>query len=131
MNGTIPRENYRCFEGIQSLAIETAPYIYYVENHPMYVDKMDAIIECVEMNTIEIYTSAIALTELLIKPIQTQNQLLIDAYRELLTDKDYIHLISITPVVAEKAAFLRATYGLRTPDAFHIVSAIISHCDVF
>ena len=32
---------------------------------------------------------------------------------------------------AEMAAQLRATYGLRTPDALHLGSAITSGCQVF
>ena len=31
--------------GVQRLYIETAPLIYYVEENPTYVAKMDAIIE--------------------------------------------------------------------------------------
>lgn len=54
---------------VRRLGIETAPYIYYVENHPVYADKMDVIFQTVELNGIEIHTSAITLTEVLIKPI--------------------------------------------------------------
>ena len=114
--------------GIQRLAVETAPYIYYVENHPIYADKVDAIIQVVEIMTIEISTSVIALTETLMKPIQTGDQSLIKAYRELFTETDYVRLIPVTFEIADKAAQLRAQYNLRTPDALHIASAIESGC---
>jgi len=35
-------------EGIQRLYTEAAPLIYYVEEHPKYVAKMDAIIKAIE-----------------------------------------------------------------------------------
>lgn len=73
----------------------------------------------------------ITLTETLMKPIQVGDQFLIDAYNELLTETDYVRLISITPVIAEKAAHLRARYNLRTPDALHLATAIEAGCDAF
>ncbi len=95
-------------KGIRRLGVETAPYIYYVENHPVYADKVDAIFQIVESMTIEIKTSVITLSETLMKPIQSGDQLLTDSYRKLLTETNAISLISITPELAEKAAYLRA-----------------------
>lgn len=118
-------------KGVQRLGVETAPYIYYVENHPTYADKVDAIFQIVESRAIEIKTSVITLTETLMKPIQAGDQPLIDAYRELLTETTYVQLISVTPDIAENAAHLRARYNLRTPDALHIAAAIDSRCDAF
>jgi predicted nucleic acid-binding protein len=118
-------------KGVQRLGVETAPYIYYVENHPIYADKMDAVFQIVEVMMIEIKTSVITLTETLMKPIQTDDQPLIAAYRELLTQTDHVALISVTPDLAEKAAFLRARYNLRTPDALHLAATIESGCDAF
>jgi predicted nucleic acid-binding protein len=118
-------------KGIQLLGVETAPYIYYVENHPTYADKVDAIFQVVEAQAIEIKTSVITLTETLMKPIQAGDQPLIDTYRELLTETDYVEMVSVTPELAENAAHLRARYHLRTPDALHIAAAIESGCDAF
>lgn len=118
-------------DGIQRLRVETAPYIYYVENHPIYAEKVDAILQFVEAMAIEIRTSVITLTETLMKPIQVSDQSLIDTYHELLTETDYIQLISVTPDLAAKAAHLRARYNLRTPDALHVASAIESGCNAF
>lgn len=116
-------------KGVNKLAIETAPYIYYVENHPLYADKMDAIFAIIEAQTIEMTASVITLTEVLKKPIQVNDQPLIDAYSELLTQNT--HLIPTTVVIARLAADLRARYNLRTPDALHIATAINASCDAF
>lgn len=113
---------------VRRLGIETAPYIYYVENHPVYADKMDVIFQTVELNGIEIHTSAITLTEVLVKPIQAHDHPLIASYREMLMATDYIHLNTVTVELAEHAAHLRARYNLRTPDALHIASAVLAGC---
>jgi predicted nucleic acid-binding protein len=116
---------------IQRLGVETAPYIYYVENHPIYADKMDAIFEIIQAEIIAITSSVITLTETLTKPIQVGDQTLIEIYKELLTESGYVQLISVTPRQAETAAYLRIRYNLRTPDALHVASAIESDCDAF
>lgn len=116
---------------VKRLSVETAPYIYYVENHPAYADKMDAIFQIIEATQAEIITSVITLTETMMKPIQANDLPIIAAYRDLLTETDYVHLIALTSEFAEKAAHLRAKYNLRTPDALHVVTAIESGCDAF
>jgi hypothetical protein len=59
-------------KGVQRLGVETAPYIYYVENHPVYADKVDAVFQIAEETLIPIYTSVITLTETLMKPLQVR-----------------------------------------------------------
>jgi hypothetical protein len=66
--------------GINHLAIETTPYIYYVEAHPIYADKVDAIFIISESQNIQITRSVITLTEVLKKPIQMNDQVLIACY---------------------------------------------------
>jgi predicted nucleic acid-binding protein len=117
--------------GVKRLGIETSPYIYFVENHPDYADKMEAIFELVETEAIEVTTSVLTLTETLMKPIQAEDKALIQAYRELLSETDYIHLLPVTAKFAAEAAKLRAKYNLRTPDALHIATAIKSGCNAF
>ena len=57
-------------EGVQRLYTETAPLIYYVEENPTYVAKMDAIIEAIEDRPIEAVSSVITLTEVLTRPVK-------------------------------------------------------------
>jgi hypothetical protein len=59
--------------GVQRLYIETAPLIYYVEENPTYVTKMDAIIEAVEHPSTEAVSSVIILTEVLPQPMKLGN----------------------------------------------------------
>jgi predicted nucleic acid-binding protein len=117
--------------GVQSLYIETAPLIYYVEENPAYVTKMDAIIKAVETTTIEAVSSVILLTEVLPHPIKLGNTKLEQEYRNILLHSGGFGLLPVTGQIAEFAADLRARYNLRTPDALHVATAISAGCDAF
>jgi len=116
---------------VQRLYVETSPFIYYVENHPVYADKMQQIFEDVNTGRIECITSVITLAETLTKPLQTGDKSVEQAYRTLLQQTQHITLIPITAVIAERTADLRARYSLKAPDALHLAAALNTNCDAF
>ena len=116
-------------EGIQRLYTEAAPLIYYVEEHPKYVAKMDAIIKAIEDRPIEAVSSVITLTEVLTRPVKLGNTRLEREYRDILLHSGGFRLLTITARIAESAAALRARYNLRTPDALHVAAGIDARCD--
>jgi len=118
-------------EGVQRLYTETAPLIYYVEENPTYVAKMNAIIEAIEDRPIEAVSSVITLTEVLTYPLKLGNTRLEREYRDILLHSGGFRLLTITARIAESAAALRARYNLRTPDALHVAAAIDVRCDAF
>jgi predicted nucleic acid-binding protein len=118
-------------EGIQRLYTETAPLIYYVEENPTYVAKMDAIFEALEGRPIEAVSSVITLTEVLTHPLKLGNTRLVQEYRDILLNSREFRLLPITSRIAESAADLRARYNLRTPDALHVAAGIDARCDAF
>jgi hypothetical protein len=71
---------------VQRLCIETAPLIYYVEEHPEYIAKMDAIIQAVDDQSIEAFSSIITLTEVLNRPMKTGSKKLEQEYRDILVN---------------------------------------------
>jgi predicted nucleic acid-binding protein len=117
--------------GVKSLYIETTPLIYYVEENPAYIDRMEIIIGRVEDTSLRAVCSVITLTEVLIHPIQMGRGDLETAYRNILISGSAIHLFWVDVAIAERAAHLRSQYGLRTPDALHVATAIIAGCDAF
>jgi predicted nucleic acid-binding protein len=118
-------------EGIQRLYTETAPLIYYVEENPTYVAKMDAIFEALEDRLIEAASSVITLTEVLTHPLKLGNTRLVQEYRDILLNSMEFRLLPITSRIAESAADLRARYNLRTPDALHVATGMDVRCDAF
>ena len=117
--------------GVQRLYTETAQLIYYVEEHPTYVAKMDAIIAAIEEQSIEAVSSVITLTEVLTQPFKLGNTRLEQEYRDILLYSREFRLLPITSRIAESAADLRARYNLRTPDALHVAAGIDARCDTF
>lgn len=117
--------------GVERIYIETAPLIYYVEENPRYIATMEAIISRIEHTDLRAMSSVITLAEVLSYPIKLGNRTIEQSYRDILINNESLQLISINIQVADVAARLRATYGLRTPDALHIASAIHMGCQVF
>jgi len=116
--------------GVQRLYIETAPLIYYLEENPTYVARMDTIVEYIETSSVEAISSVITLTEILNHPIRLGRTDLEQAYQSILLNTDTFRLLPVTVKIAQSAARLRAQYNLRTPDALHLATALESACDV-
>ena len=113
------------------LFVETAPFVYFVERSPVYVDRMRAVFSYVDVGSIEVVTSVITLTEALTKPLKLGNKKLEKEYVDLLLTTQNIQLVSITPAIAGRAGDLRARYNLKTPDALQVAAAIETNCQAF
>ncbi len=117
--------------GVARLGLDTAPIIYYIEAHPRYEAQVEHIFDLIAGANLTGVTSAITLTEVLVQPLLHNNTQLQQEYRDLLLHSDHFEVTSIDTIIAERAADLRARYGLRTPDALQIAAALISGCQAF
>lgn len=116
---------------IDALGFDTAPIIYFVEAHPHYDSLVTEIFRRVAAKAIQGVTSVITLTEVLVHPFRQSNLRLGEEYRALLlTSRDFL-MLPINASIAEQAADLRARYGLRTPDALQIATALAAGCTAF
>lgn len=119
------------FHSVKRLYIDTAPFIYYVETHPSYVDRMDVIIGRLEPQRIRSFCSVITLAEVLTTPLREGNQALVEQYKSILLNSREFRVSPVDNIIAQTAASLRARYNLRLPDALQVATAIISGCDAF
>ncbi len=117
--------------GVKRLYLDTAPLIYYVEENPSYINRMDAVIDHIEQLSIEAVSSVITLTEVLNYPIRLGRADLEQTYRNILLNNSTFALMTVTAKIAESAAHLRARYNLRTPDALHLATALETSCEAF
>jgi len=117
--------------GVDLLGVETAPFIYYTESRPTYADKMQAIFQRMNRGQFEILCSVITLSETLNKPIEANDQILISAYTSLFENTSGVTLVSVNKEIARRAAYLRAQYKLKTPDALHVATALETGCQAF
>ena len=111
--------------------IDTAPFIYLIEGHPIFADK---VIEHFSKslskgNTFE--TSVITLMEFGVKPAKQNQQAVIDKFKKLLQNLN-IQLSTVDENIAQKAYQLRAKYKfLKGMDAIQIATALELNCTVF
>jgi predicted nucleic acid-binding protein len=77
-----------------------------------------------------LFGSELLLLETLVKPFQIGDDELTDTFRNLLYSQE-MNLLPITRDIIEDAARIRAKMGLKTPDAIHAATALITGCDLF
>ena len=118
-------------QNITFLGLDTSPLIYFVEQNPLYVDFMREIFKRTTDGDIQMCSSVITLTEVLVQPFRQNNLTLAADYRDLLFNGTNFRLFSLTVSIAERAAKLRAKYNLRTPDALQIATALDNNCGAF
>lgn len=111
--------------------VDTAPIIYYLENHPQYKDSIIKFFTmCMEKN-IQVITSTITIEEYLVFPYSSGKMELTDNFKRFL---EYMHVevVDINSTIAEQGAKIRGQYkNFKAMDALQIATAIISGCDMF
>lgn len=111
------------------IGLDTNVLIYYIEEHPVLMEKVELFINKIEDGKAIGITSYVTLLELLVKPIREGRFDLVDHYKTILSGN--LEMVPLDEIVSIKAAELRAKYGLRTPDAIQLASVIYKNGDVF
>lgn len=109
--------------------VDTAPIIYSVEKADEYWPLLLPLWQLLQDGQIEIVTSELTLLETLIHPLRLGDKVLSEAYEELLTNTE-IQLLPISLDIIKRTAEIRSTHNLKTPDAIHYATAILSGCRV-
>jgi predicted nucleic acid-binding protein len=117
---------------INTLFIDTAPIIYYIEAHPQFGPLAKEVVDSFQSGRLSAFSSVITLTEVLPKPIEVGDEKLARKFAEFLKNGRNISLIEISADIAERAGKLRGKYPqIRTVDAIQISAAIDVGADVF
>ncbi len=106
--------------------IDTAPVIYYIEEHPKYLRLVDKIFPRFNSaaNSIYAVSSLITLTEVLPQPLRQNDYELAKRYRDFLLKSRNFVLFPVDAPIAERAAEFRARYQYRTPDAIQLATGV-------
>lgn len=110
-----------------TVGLDTAPLIYFVEEHPTYLPLVDPFFEAMGRGNIHVVASTLTLTEVLIHPYKRGDHTLADHYTHMLLDTQNLETIPVSPEIANDAARIRAVYGTRTPDSIQLATARIGH----
>ncbi|OGG03572.1 hypothetical protein A2W14_03270 [Candidatus Gottesmanbacteria bacterium RBG_16_37_8] len=109
------------------IALDTCIFIYHLEENKKYLPFTEWLLENLLPNgKINATCSALALTEILIRPTREKRLDLVLSYKALMIGFPHLTLISINPQVADQAAYIRSAYNLKTPDSIHLASAYVS-----
>ena len=115
--------------GYSQIGLDTNVLIYYIEEHPVFLKKVEPIIDRIAEGKATGITSYVTLLELLVKPIKEKRFDLVEQYKEILTSE--LDMVPLDESVSLKAAELRAKYGIKTPDAIQLASVISKNGEVF
>jgi predicted nucleic acid-binding protein len=110
--------------------LDTNSIIYSVERHPDYWPLLQPVWRAAQGKTIEVISSDLVLMETLVGPLKSGDTALVNAYEQLFQQAQ-TRLLPITHPILREAARLRATTKLRTPDALHAATALLSGCVLF
>jgi predicted nucleic acid-binding protein len=95
-----------------------------MESEETYREIVRTILKRIESGHHTAYVSSLCLTEVLSDPYRREKFALINDYKSLLTDFPHLKIFPVDIAIADLAAQLRARYGLRTPDALHLGTAL-------
>jgi predicted nucleic acid-binding protein len=111
--------------------VDTMVFIYHFEDHKRYAPLTQRILEAWESGTHRGVTSMITMLEILVKPKRDENWDAVGDYRDLLLTFPNLKIAAFDEECAERASDLRARYGIKSPDAIQIASALLNGATAF
>ncbi|MEC4807435.1 MAG: PIN domain-containing protein [Jaaginema sp. PMC 1080.18] len=116
-------------EGVKRVFLDTAPVIYFVEEIPDFVEVVQVVIDKLIAGEIEAVISPVTFAECLVQPIKIKNTKLQKDFVDFLLAGEPIFMVDTDTEIGYQAAYLRAKYNLKLPDALQVATAIRSGCE--
>ena len=113
------------------VGIDTAVFVYHFEERRQYLPFTNTLFEMVERGDLVGVTSTLTLLEILVKPKRIQNQEAVEEYLFVFKTFPNLRVRHLDFEVAEKAAEVGARYGVKTPDAIQIATALVEGANAF
>lgn len=117
--------------GAGPVALDTAIFIYFIEEHPTYLPLVEPLFQAVDAGERRATTSALTLLETLMVPYREGNRALAERYQAQLTRGRNLELVPLDVHLLRTAAKLRALAAVRTPDALQLAAAMRAGCTDF
>ena len=111
--------------------LDTNCFIYSVERIDPYRAVLDTLWQAVSDGQLLVITSELTLLEVLVKPLKMEDVSTATIFRIVLRHSPDVRMFPISQAVLEESARLRATHGLKTPDALHAATAVMDNCALF
>ncbi len=115
--------------GAGPVALDTVAFIYFIEEHPRFLQAVEPVFEAIDKGRLAAVTSSLTLLEVLVVPFRAGNVVLADRYEQALTRSRGLTLIDIDRGQLRAAAQLRSVFPkVRTPDAIQVSAALSAGC---
>ena len=113
------------------IGLDTAIFIYYLEEHPRYLPLIEPIFAAIDAGRLAAVTSAVTLLETLVVPYRRGEAPLVGLYEDLLTHSRGLLMVDLERPLLRATAQLRAVTRVRTPDALQLTAALTHACTAF
>ena len=114
-----------------SVYLDSNGFIYSIERIDPYRSILDTLWLTISAGKVKVVTSELTLLEVLVKPLKFGDATIATLYRTVLKHTPDVQMLPISQNVLEAAAGLRATLGLKTPDAIHVATALLHKSTLF
>ena len=118
----------RASVGLLRVYLDTNVLIRGMERTDAGAGEVGRLIEFAERDRLELVTSELTLSEVLVGPIRLGDDILATAYFDLLTDDPIFELLPVTRDILVESSQIRARSSARLPDSVHVATAILSGC---
>ena len=115
---------------VHRVAFDANALIYYLDDRDPYRGQVVEVLRMLEDGRAVGFLSTVVEMELLVRPLRTHDTEAVERIETLLRLTPNLFVRPVARAVARAAAEVRATTGLRAPDAIIAASAILDRCDV-
>ncbi len=117
----------------KKIMIDTNCFIYLIESkhYPDHLSLVEKLFTAVNSGVCQGITSPITLIEIMTLPRKTGREDLACLYKSLITNFPNLTIIPLDTEIADRAAAIRSTYNLKTPDAVQVATGLISKASLF
>lgn len=109
---------------------DTVVFIYLLEGFSAYRTALFDIRDAIVAGETEIVTSELTLCELLVPLFRAGRSDLVLLYRQFVEESGAFRLCPTTRETYVRGSLYRAEFGLKTPDAVHVATAVEAGCDL-
>jgi predicted nucleic acid-binding protein len=110
------------------VALDTAIFIYFIEEHPVFLPTVEPVFTEIQAGRLEAVTSTLTLLETLVIPYRAGNAALAEQYEALLAHSGHLRLVELDRALLRAAAQLRAHVRIKTPDSLQVAAALATGC---
>ncbi|MGD8589401.1 MAG: PIN domain-containing protein [Chromatiales bacterium] len=108
------------------ILLDTVALIYFLEGNPRYVQQAEKVFAQIEAGILHGLMANLVFAELLVPFYRTGDPKQATGLVNRLLSFRNLEVIAMNHEISMEAARLRAQYDLRTPDAIHAATAVVS-----